>query len=126
MSFITNDIELNQKLAGKEVAGAASSLTAFAVRFSDGTGLLLEATGTPESAEIVTRMMPADELPKIGDAVCKVEWAWIVDSKIESIQSVKGSFKFNLVPAGPLTIQSQPWQGKPFLSFMPYQGAPQS
>lgn len=126
MSFIAKDIELNQKLAGKEVKSAASNLTGFAVKFADGTGLLLEATGTPESAEIATRMMPADELPDIGDAICKVEWSWIVSSKIESIQSVKGSFKFNFAPAGPLTVQSQNWQGKLFLSFMPYQGSEKS
>ena len=123
MSFVISDIELNKKLEGKEVASAASSLTAFAVKFTDGTGLLLEATGTPESATIDTRFMAADELPTIGDAVCKVEWAWIVSSKVSSVQTVTGSFKFHLAPAGTLTILAQVWQGKLFLSFMPYKAA---
>lgn len=120
MSFVTSDIELNKKLEGKEVAGASSSLTAFAVKFTDGSGLLLQATGTPESATIDCKLMTADELPTIGDAVCKVEWAWIVSSKVSSVQTVTGSFKLNLVPAGTLTILSSVWEGKTFLSFMPY------
>src|SRR6185295_18952023 len=120
MSFIAKDLELSQKLKDKVIAGASSSLTMFAIKFEDGTGLLLEVGGTPEGPLVESRLMPADELPSIGDAVCKVEWAWIVSSKVESVQSVSGSFKFNLVPAGNLNILAQVYQGKLFLSFMPY------
>jgi len=123
MSFILNDIELNKQLKEKVVVDATSNLTSFAVKFADGSGLLLEAAGTPDSPKIEAKMMPAIELPSIGDAVCKVEWAWICDSKIESVQTVTGSFKFNFAPAGPLTILSQVWKGSLFLSFMPYKGS---
>lgn len=122
MSFIADDIELNQKVKGKVVAGAASCLTMFTLTFEDGTGMLVEAAGDPHNPKIGTRLMPADELPSIGDAVCKVEWAWIANSKIELVQTVTGSIKFELAPAGPLTIMAQVWNGSLFLSFMPYKG----
>lgn len=122
MSFIANDLVLNQKLKDKVIAGAASSLTAFAVKFEDGTGLLIEASGTPDNPQIETKLMSADELPSIGDAICKIEWAWIVSSKVESVSSVTGSIKFNLVPAGALSVLAQVWKGSLFLSFLPYKG----
>lgn len=122
MSFIANDLELSQKLKDKVIASATSSLTAFAVKFEDGTGLLIEVDGTPDNPLIETKLMSADELPNIGDAVCKVEWAWIVSSKIDSITRLAGSIKMNLLPAGPLTILAQVWKGSLFLSFMPYRG----
>ena len=123
MSFIANDIELTQKLKEKVVASAASSLTAFAVKFEDGTGLLVEVSGTIDAPQIESRLLPADELPTIGDAVCKVEWAWITSSRVESISTVAGSIKINLAPAGTLTVMAQVWQGSLFLSFMPYKGS---
>lgn len=123
MSFILNDIELNKQLKDKVVAAASSNLTSFALKFADESGLLLEVAGTPDRPRIEAKMMPASELPVIGDAVCKVEWAWICDSKIESVQTVIGSFKFEFSPAGPLTILSQVWKGSLFLSFMPYKGS---
>ncbi len=123
MSFIAKDLELSQKLTGKVVAGATSSLTMFALKFEDGTGLLLQTAGDPENPLIETTIMPAEELPSIGDAVCKVEWAWIVSSRVESVHSVSGSIKFQLAPAGELAVQANLWKGSPFLSFIPYKGS---
>ncbi len=123
MSFIANDIELSQKLTGKVIESAASNLTSFAVKFEDGSGLLLQVAGAPGEAKITSTLMPASELPSIGDAVCKVEWAWIVSSKVVSINTVTGSFEFHLEPAGKLTILAQVYQGSLFLSFMPYKGS---
>ncbi len=122
MSFIADDIELNQKLKGKIIASAASSLTDFAVKFEDGTGLLCHVNNNPDSTNITTSLISADELPEIGDAICKVEWAWIASSKVESLTKVSGSIKFQLNPAGELTILAQLWKGSPFLAFMPYKG----
>lgn len=123
MSFIANDIELNQKLKGKVVASASSSLSMFAVKFADGSGLLIESAGTPDNPLAEAKIVPADELPSIGDAVCKVEWDWITESKIESVHTMTGSVKIILDPAGPLSILAQVWKGSLFLSFMPYKGS---
>ncbi len=123
MSFITDDIELNQKVKGKTIAGAASSLTMFTLAFEDGSGMLIQVAGDPTNPQIHSQLMQADELPSIGDAVCKVEWAWIVSSKIETVQNITGSIKFELSPAGPLTIMAQVWNGSLFLSFMPYKAS---
>lgn len=123
MSFISQDIELNQQLKGKRIAKAQSSLTSLAIGFEDGSGILLQAFGTADNPEIQTRIMPSAELPSIGDAVCKIEWAWIASSKIESVTSTGDSVKFNLNPAGTLTVMAQVWQGSLFLSFAPYKAA---
>ena len=123
MSFITDDLELNSKVKGKTIAGASSSLTMFTLKFEDGTGMLIQASGDPTSPQINTQLMPADQLPSIGDAVCKIEWAWVVSSTIENVQNVTGSIKLQLAPAGPLTIMAQVWNGSLFLSFMPYKGS---
>jgi hypothetical protein len=123
MSFIADDIELNSKIKGKTIEGAASSLTMFTLNFDDGSGMLVQVTGDPTNPQIHSQLMSADELPSIGDAVCKIEWAWIVSSKIESVQNITGSIKFQLAPAGPLTVMAQVWNGSLFLSFMPYKAA---
>ncbi len=122
MSFIADDMQLNQKLRSKVIASAASSLTQFAIKFEDGTGLLCEVSDGAQNSDIITRLMPADELPEIGDAICKVEWAWISSSKVESITKVSGNIEFQLSPAGKLNVLAQLWKGSPFLAFMPYKG----
>ena len=120
MSFIAKDLELSQKLKGKVVAGAASNRTMFALKFEDQSGLLVEVVGTSESPLVQTTLMPSNELPIIGDSVSKIEWAWLVSSKIESVQSVIGSLDLNLVPAGKLRILAEVSQGTLFLSFIPH------
>lgn len=123
MSLTEKYLGLNQKLQGKLIASAASELTAFTLKFEDGSGLLLQVLSLPDTNDIDAQIMPAEELPEIGDAVCKIEWAWIKGAKIESIVCVPGSFKLILDPVGPLTIASQLWQGKAFLSFQPYRAS---
>jgi len=123
MSFLSNDIELNQKIKGKVIASASSDLKTFAMKFEDGTGLLVEAGFDPQNPLINLRLVMEDSIPNIGDAVCKVSWGWITASAIESASTVLGAIEFRLSPAGPLAIRAQVYQGSTFLSFMPYKGA---
>lgn len=120
-SFLEDDLKLNKELQGKVVASASSSLTMFAVKFDDGSGILLESIGMPDSVSVKHTLMPADQLPSIDEAVCKVDWSWIAASKIQSVRTTIGSFKFMFDPAEDLLIAAMVWDQKPFLSFKPYQ-----
>ncbi len=122
-SFLENDVELNKVLTGKVIASASSSLTFFAVKFTDGSGVLLESVGTPDSLTVRHTLMSADELPQIDEAVCKVDWGWITESTIKSVRTTIGSFKFMLEPAEDLLVTAMIWEQKPFLGFKPYQAS---
>jgi hypothetical protein len=120
MSFIAKDLELNQKLKGKVVASAASNRSMFALKFEDGTGLLVEVMGTREGPLVETRLMPAEELPRIGDDFSKIEWSWMASSRLESVRTVIGALDLNLDPSGKLSILGEVSdQGSLFLSFIP-------
>jgi hypothetical protein len=123
MSFLSNDFELNQKIKGKVIASATSDLKTFAIKFEDGTGLLVEAAGDVQNPLINLRLVLEENMPLIGDAVCKVSWGWITASTIESASTVLGGIEFRLAPAGPLAVRTMVYQGSTFLSFMPYKGA---
>lgn len=106
-------------IRGKVIASATSELKMFAVKFEDGTGLLLEAAGTSVPA-ITAKMLPASELPSDTDAVCKVDWSWIQKAKVADTRMASSAVNFSLDPAGPLQIAVQMWQGSPFLAFSPW------
>jgi hypothetical protein len=108
----------NQVL-GKTIKDALSSLTTFSCEFTDGTALLLQAADFINPS-IGSKVVPVSEMPRDADAVCKVDWGWIVGSKIENFRQDKKTAKFQLDKAGPLTISVQVWQNKPFLAFQPY------
>lgn len=108
------------QVRGKVVASATSELKMFAVKFEDGTGLLLEAAGSSSAPAVTARLLEASELPADTDAVCKVDWSWIQNSKIADTKVGTGSVTFSLEPAGPLQIAVQVWQGSPFLAFSPW------
>lgn len=105
---------------GKVIASATSELKMFAVKFDDGTGLLLEAGGTSSMPAITAKMLSASELPSDTDAVCKVDWSWIEKAKVADTRIASSSVNFTLDPAGPLQIAVQMWQGSPFLAFSPW------
>lgn len=113
-------LEGAQSVTGKTVAAAFSSLNRFAVEFSDGTALILEATTGGAQAAIQSQVVDASTMPRDEEAVCKVDWKWIIGSKIASIATSNSAVKLQLDPAGPLSITMQFWQGSPFLAFMPY------
>ncbi|HEY9869282.1 MAG TPA: hypothetical protein V6D08_08960 [Candidatus Obscuribacterales bacterium] len=107
-------------LRGKTIDRADSSLTLLVIRFDDGSGLLLEAVGDATDPEISWAVKPAHLLPEAKDAVCAVDWGWIAGAKIEQVSGSKGSVRFQLDPAGPLTVSALVWQGAPFLAFQPF------
>ncbi len=114
--------EALKAIIGKKVTEASSSLTSFAVKFDDSTGVLFDAV-RPESPFVAARVVDASQLPKLEEAVCTVDWSWISESTIEDAKEAGASVRLQFNSAGPLTIGSALWEGKPFLSFQPYRPA---
>ena len=111
--------EALEQVVGRRVAGATSSLTQFAVQLDGDRGLLAEARGD-EAPVVAVSTPPANALPTQGDAVCAVDWSWIVGSIIRRATAANGQLRLELDPAGPLTVSAALWQGAPFLAFQPY------
>lgn len=109
---------IGQSLLHKRIYKAWSSLAAMCFVFDDGQGLLLQAGDI-----IKLSICAAADLPQEKEAVCKVDWSWIETSVIMDIAVSSRSVSLVLNPAGPLKIDVQTWQGKPFLAFMPYRPA---
>jgi hypothetical protein len=107
-------------LRGKTIERADSSLTLLVIRFDDGSGLLLEATGDATDPEISWAIKPAHLHPEAKDAVCAVDWGWIAGATIVEVSGSRNSVRFQLNPAGPLTVSVLNWQGAPFLAFQPF------
>ena len=109
-------------LTGAVIRSAQSSLDTFAIALDDGRGLLLEA----RLPDIDATISGADSLPHLSEAVCSVDWSWIYGSKIVKVETVHSvhveamAIRLMLDPVGPININVASWQGKPFLSFMPY------
>jgi hypothetical protein len=112
------------QVLGRRVEGATSSLTYFAVTLDGGQGLLAEARAGGEAPTVTVAAVPAAALPTLGDAVCAVDWSWIVGSTIRGGTLGEGRLRLELDPAGPLTVSAATWQNAPFLAFQPYK-APQ-
>ena len=108
-------------IANGRVKSASSSLTKFVLLLEDGRGIELQAAGAV--AEIQARIAPADELQEQTEAVCKVDWSWILESTVKGASVSPSKIVFHLAPAGDLTIGAQMWQGSAFLSFMPWKPA---
>ena len=115
----STDAALSQ-LVGRRVEAATSSLTYFAVTLDGGRGLLAEARAGEEPPDVTVATVPAAALPTLGDAVCAVDWSWIVGSTIRGGSLADGRLRLDLDPAGPLTVSAATWQESPFLAFQPY------
>ncbi len=123
---------LNTEFQGAELKAAESSLHSFGLTFANGKGLLLSATleegdsamNLADELTIATEIKPAEAMPKLAEAVCSVDWSWIYGSKLVSITKQTGprgaAVVIKLDPVGPITVSVGAWEGKPFLSFMPY------
>lgn len=109
-------------LTGAVVQSAQSSLDTFVLSLHDGRGLVLEA----RLPDIDATIMSVKSLPQLTEAVCSVDWSWIYGSKIVKVECVRSvhveamAIRLVLDPVGPININVASWQGKPFLSFMPY------
>ena len=109
-------------IIGKTIDMASSSLTDFVVGFADGTGVNFQAI-VENRAAFVHGILLSGDLPSCEDAVCSVDWSWIKGSTITEATATGGSVRLQLDRVGPLTIGTGFWEGKPFLSFMPYKPA---
>ncbi|MFA6208802.1 MAG: hypothetical protein WCT03_23765 [Candidatus Obscuribacterales bacterium] len=124
--------QISTELAGATLKSAASSLHSFGLNFADGRGLLLTAAveagdkkmNIADELSIDSVIKPVSEMPKLAEAVCSVDWSWIYGAKLLSVSALSGPrgktivLKFDTV--GPITVSVGAWEGKPFLSFMPY------
>ena len=116
------DVAREQAL-GKRVKSAGSSLDSFALELDDGTALLAKAINAGGRPAITTEIVQAQNLTKLSDAVCKVDWSWIYGSTVISLSYSQERLKLELDPAGPLAISVAVWQGSPFLAFQPFRPA---
>ena len=107
-------------VVGRRVASASSSLTLFSLALDDGRGLLAEASGDASAAAVTLSLLPLDALPQLAEAVCAVDWSWIVDATVRTATLADDQLHLELDPVGPLTVSAALWQGTPFLAFQPY------
>lgn len=118
---MTTQVEELNKVTNHKVSAASSSLTKLVVILDSGDGVELHAQGNPAIISIAIK--PASELHEQTEAVCQVDWTWIVSSVVESISVRESTVVFHFKPAGDLTVDARLWQGSPFLSFMPWHPA---
>ena len=107
-------------IIGNKVVRAVSSLHQFAIEFSGDKCLILDAVSEDSSPGISAHVTGAAQFPESGDAVCAVDWSWISGGELMKVDSRTDQIKLNLSPQGTITVSVAVWQGKPFLSFMPY------
>lgn len=105
---------------GSKVVRAVSSLHQFAIEFSGEKCLILDAVSEGSSPAISAQVTGSAQFPQSGDAVCAVDWSWISGGELTKVDSRTDQIKLDLSPQGMITVSVAVWQGKPFLSFMPY------
>lgn len=108
------------EIVGRQVLRASSSLNLFALELSGDRALVLEAKMDGTDAVIEPSIVSAAEMPLSKEAVCAVDWSWIYGSTISQVAAGEEQVRITFVPQGPVTVSVAVWQGKPFLSFMPY------
>jgi len=115
-----------EALAGAKVSRAQSSLDSFAIVFVDGRGLLMSACVDDGECSIDAKVVDASQIVPPSEAVCAVDWSWIYGQSVvpdgvkEGMTQTGAAVKITLTSVGTITVASGMWQGKPFLSFMPY------
>lgn len=109
-------------IIGTKVVRANSTLHQFAVEFSENQCLLLDAKAPADGdgPTIDPSLADSSKFPSSGDAVCAVDWSWIYGGEVKDVKVGEDQVRLVLHPQGPVTISAGVWQGKPFLSFMPY------
>jgi hypothetical protein len=132
MANLTSVSNISGELAGATLATAASSLHSFGLNFADGRGLLLTASveegdskmNIADELSIDSAIKPVSDMPKLAEAVCSGDWSWIYGAKLLSVRALNGPRGKTIVlqfdTVGPITVSVGAWEGKPFLSFMPY------
>ncbi len=107
-------------IIGAKVLRASSSLHQFVIEFSGDYCLILDAAAGASGPAIEPSLADATKFPSSGDVVCAVDWSWISGGELKDVKASSDQVKLTLSPQGPLTVSVAVWQGKPFLSFMPY------
>ncbi len=107
-------------IVGTKVVRASSSLHQFAIELSGDHCLILDATAADSEPAIEPSLSDAGQFPSTGDAVCAVDWSWIAGGELTAVTAKSDQVKLTFSPQGPVTVSVGTWQGKPFLSFMPY------
>lgn len=107
-------------IIGAKIVRANSSLHQFAIELSGDQCLILDAAAGESGPSIEPLVADAAKFPSSGDAVCAVDWSWIAGGELTAIAAGSDQVKLTLLPQGPITVSVAVWQGKPFLSFMPY------
>ncbi len=107
-------------IIGAKIVRASSSLHQFAIELSGDKCLILDAATGQSGPSIEPLVDDAAKFPSSGDAVCAVDWSWISGGELTAIRAGSDQVKLTLSPQGPITVSVAVWQGKPFLSFMPY------
>lgn len=107
------------ELLGAAVVSAQSSLNSFGITFDNDLGLVLEAMVEEGDLMIGWKIIPAKAMPRLSEAVCSVDWSWIYGKTLDGFER-GDSFRLELAGIGKITVSVGAWQGKPFLSFMPY------
>lgn len=120
MQNATEQINVLKQFEGKRIKAAESSLKNFTIEFEGGVGLSIEASGEKDAPAIMLTALAAENLPRLSEAVCSVDWTWIYGSSIKRSTGASSYVKFELDPAGPLNVGVSVWQGSPFLSFQPF------
>lgn len=119
--------DASRLVTGETIESCASALDLFCFWLKGGEGLILKAE-KDESDGIVNELnigiyaLNASAMPRPGQAVCSVDWSWIYGKEILSLDksnlpSPAVKLKLDSVT---VTVSVGIWQGKPFLSFMPY------
>ncbi len=107
-------------ILGSKVLRASSSLHQFAIELSGDQCLILDAASAESGPSIEPSVGDGSKFPSSGDAVCAVDWSWISGGELKDIKVSCDQIKLILSPQGPVTVSAGVWQGKAFLSFMPY------
>jgi hypothetical protein len=107
-------------IIGAKVLRATSSLHQFAIEFSGDQCLILDAVAGETGPTIEPTIADATRFPPSGDVVCAVDWSWISGGELKEVKAGSDQVKLTLAPQGLVTVSVAVWQGKPFLSFMPY------
>ncbi|MBK7749234.1 MAG: hypothetical protein IPI39_18510 [Candidatus Obscuribacter sp.] len=114
----------NIDLKGQKIVKAQSSLNAFAIYFASGKALLISAVDDELGPDVDFEVKGAGSVPEQNEAVCSVDWSWIYGKEVQSVSRGRGgygpSIRMDLGNNLVITTSVGIWDGKAFLSFMPF------
>ncbi len=120
----SNPEQVQSLVRGERLLRAQSSLGAFAVYFESGRALVLQGAMSEFGPDIEVELKPSTLVPEQSEAVCSVNWSWIYGRTVKNLKKRTGgmgaAYGLDLGDGLVITISVGLWEGKPFLSFMPY------